>query len=66
MADPKCPECAISGVEHIISKDSVEKAKTRQPWFVIIHCSNCGYVYNTIAKHTFAMPVTPKFVLPGK
>ncbi|MDA1075322.1 MAG: hypothetical protein O3A63_11260 [Proteobacteria bacterium] len=51
-------------MEHIVSKDSVEKSKTRQPWFVVIHCDGCGYVYGAIAKHTFAQAVTAKFVLP--
>lgn len=64
MAAPKCPECGITGIEHIVSQDSVEKSKTRQPWFVVIHCAACGHVYDVIAKHTFALPVTAKFVLP--
>ena len=52
------------GVDHIVSTPSKERSRAKQPWFYIIHCANCGYVYNTISKHTFSQPVSPKFVLP--
>ena len=65
MADPKCPGCGVEGVDHIISKDSKEKSKTRQPWFVVIHCDACGHVYNVLAKHVFSVPVAPKLTLPN-
>jgi uncharacterized Zn finger protein len=64
MADPKCPECGLQGIEHIVSRESVERSRTRQPWFLVVHCDGCGHVYNVIAKHTFAQPVTPRLVLP--
>jgi uncharacterized Zn finger protein len=64
VAEPKCPECAIRGIEHIISRESVERSRTRQPWFLVVHCAVCGHVYDIIAKHTFAQPVTPRLVLP--
>ena len=64
MAEPKCPECAAVGVEHIVSKDSAERSKTKQPWFQVIHCDQCGHVYDVVAKHIFSLPVTPKLVLP--
>ena len=64
MAEPVCPNCQIAGVEHIVSKDSAERSKTKQPWFLIVHCDNCGHVYNIIAKHTFSQPVTPRLTLP--
>jgi hypothetical protein len=55
----------VSGIEHIVSTDSVERSKTKQPWFLIIHCNKCGHVYGVVAKHTFSQPVTPKLTLPG-
>ncbi len=64
MAEPKCPQCGVEGVEHIISKDSKQRSKTRQPWFLIVHCDQCGHVYEILAKHVFQIPVIPKFVLP--
>ena len=64
MAEPTCPNCQIAGVEHIVSKDSAERSKTKQPWFLIVHCDGCGHVYNIIAKHTFSQPVTPRLTLP--
>ena len=65
MAEPRCPNCDVVGVEHIISKDSQEKSKTKQPWFVVIYCDACGHVYDVLAKHVFSVPVTPKLTLPG-
>jgi uncharacterized Zn finger protein len=65
MAEPQCPSCEISGMSHIVSKDSVERSKTKQPWFLAIHCDSCGHVYGVLAKHTFSQPVTPKLTLPS-
>jgi uncharacterized Zn finger protein len=65
MAEPQCPGCEISGMSHIVSKDSVERSKTKQPWFLVIHCDSCGHVYGVLAKHTFSQPVTPKLTLPS-
>ena len=64
MAEPTCPKCNITGVEHIVSKDSAERSKTRQPWFLVVHCDGCGHVYDIIAKHIFSQPITPKLTLP--
>lgn len=64
MAQPKCPSCQTPGIEHIVSKDSAERSRTKQPWFVVIHCDACGHVYNVLAKHVFSVPVTPKLTLP--
>ncbi len=63
MAEPKCPECQVSGVDYIVAKTSRQRSKTKQPWFLIVHCDNCGYVYDILAKHVFQIPVTPKFIL---
>ena len=64
MAEPTCPSCRAVGIEHIVSRDSNEKSKTKQPWFVVVHCDACGHVYNVLAKHVFTVPVTPKLTLP--
>ena len=64
MSEPRCPSCDVAGVEHIVSKDSKEKSRTKQPWFVVIHSSACGHVYDVLAKHVFSVPVTPKLTLP--
>ena len=64
MAEPKCPECAVEGVSYIVSTESEERSKTKQPWFLVVHCNQCGHIYDVVAKHVFSMPVTPKLVLP--
>ncbi|MCR9258386.1 MAG: transcriptional regulator [Pseudomonadaceae bacterium] len=64
LAQPKCPDCSVSGSEHIISTPSTERSRAKQPWFYIIHCDTCGHVYNTLSKHSFTQAVTPNFVLP--
>jgi uncharacterized Zn finger protein len=64
IAQPKCPDCAVAGSEHIVSTPSRERSKAKQPWFYIIHCDSCGHVYNTLSKHSFTQAVTPNFVLP--
>ncbi len=64
MAEPTCPSCGAAGIEHIVSKDSAERSKTRQPWFIIVYCDACGHIYNVLAKHVFSQPVTPKLSLP--
>ncbi len=64
MAQPKCPECGIQGMEHIVSRESVERSRTRQPWFLVVHCDGCGHVYDVIAKHVFSQNVPPRLVLP--
>lgn len=61
---PRCPACGISGIEHIVSRESVERSRTRQPWFLVVHCAACGHVYQILAKHVFSQPVTPRLVLP--
>jgi hypothetical protein len=54
----------VAGVEHLASKDSVERSRTKDPWFIVVYCDNCGYVYDVVAKHTFTQPTTPRFVIP--
>lgn len=64
MAEPTCPNCGASGVEHMVSKQSVERSKSGQPWFVVIYCEHCGHVYDVIAKHVFAQAAQARLVLP--
>lgn len=51
MAEPKCPECSISGMEHIVSQDSKERARDQRAWFQVAYCNNCGHIYGVFAKH---------------
>ncbi len=53
MAEPKCPSCDAVGLEQIVSKESVERAKQGNPWFHVTHCDNCGHVYGVFTKHVF-------------
>jgi ribosomal protein S27E len=52
-------------MSHIVSKESAERSKTKQPWFLVVHCDQCGHIYGVLAKHTFSQPVTPKLTLPN-
>jgi len=56
MAEPKCPACSIEGIEHIVSKDSQEKARDNRAWFQVAFCDNCGHIYGVFAKHTMTHP----------
>ena len=53
MADPKCPECAASGIETIASTPSKERSRENTPWFFVAHCDECGHVYGVFTKHVF-------------
>ena len=50
MSEPKCPECEVVGVEHIVSVDSKEQNGVGDAWFNIAHCEKCGHVYGVFAK----------------
>ena len=65
MAEPRCPSCDAEGMEHIVSKESRERSRNKQPWFLVVHCDACGHVYGVISKHMFTQPTAPKFVLPA-
>lgn len=64
MAEPTCPKCGIEGVEHIVTKESVERSRTKQPWFLVVYCTSCGHVYDVLAKHVFSQPIAPRLTLP--
>jgi hypothetical protein len=50
VAAPKCPECKISGLEHIVSQDSDQKGSKRNAWFQVVSCDECGHIYGVFAK----------------
>tara|TARA_B100001113_G_C20704810_1_gene446743 strand:- start:146 stop:346 length:201 start_codon:yes stop_codon:yes gene_type:complete len=66
MAEPKCPDCGVQGIEQIVSGESEERSRNRQPWFLVVYCRSCGHVYGVVAKHVFSQPVPPKLVLPDR
>lgn len=47
---PKCPDCGVRGIEHIVSEDSNEQSKGGDPWFNVAFCAKCGHVYGIFAK----------------
>ena len=61
--EPRCPSCNVVGIEHFVTRDSVEVSRSRDPWFVVVHCDQCGHVYNVLAKHVFTQATTPHFVI---
>lgn len=66
-AAPKCPSCQKSGLEHIISHDSVEMSEWGQPYFQVAACGACGHVYGVFAKRVYArtQPDKPETPLPA-
>lgn len=59
-AQPKCPSCEIQGLEHIVSKRSVEEAQNGDAWFNIAYCDECGHVYGIFNKVVHE-PTVPSF-----
>lgn len=48
-AEPKCPQCAVTGVDHIVSRKG-GTSPTRGKQFIlspfnVIFCAECGHVY---------------------
>ncbi len=64
IAEPTCPQCSIKGIQHIVSRPSVERSRAQEPWFFVVFCSDCGHVYNVLAKHVVSQRTAPRFVLP--
>ena len=64
MADPKCPQCQVEGIQFIVSKDSEEKSRQGMAWFSVIHCNQCGHVYDIMTKHVFTPIRSNKLVIP--
>jgi uncharacterized Zn finger protein len=66
MAEPRCPSCDVEGLEHIVSKNSLEKAQNGRPWFNVVHCDACGHVYGVFAKHVLGARSGPQLVVPER
>lgn len=68
MAEPKCPDCGVGGMAHIISEVSDLKSKGGDAWFEVAFCDQCGHVYGVFAKHVLShemhIPV-PRINIPG-
>lgn len=52
MAEPKCPDCGVKGLEHIVSEDSDEKSESGTAWFNIAFCDECGHVYGVFNNYS--------------
>ncbi len=63
MAQPKCPDCGVVGVKHLVATDSSEKSRDGKAWFNIVHCGRCGHVYGVFAKHVFGPRGGPQLVV---
>lgn len=66
MAEPKCPNCDIHGIENIVSTPSHEKSRRGEPWFFVAHCDQCGHVYSVFARHVIAQGTGPTLVVPER
>lgn len=68
MAEPKCPQCNVEGIEHIVSKDSNERSRGNTAWFNVAYCNECGHIYGVFAKHVIGGGKSSgvQFVLPEK
>jgi len=64
-AQPKCPECGVQGIEHFVSTRSDQESQSGSPWFFVVHCDNCGHVYDIIAKHVFTKNSTKVLIDRG-
>jgi hypothetical protein len=59
MAEPNCPKCGTHGLDKIVSSGSSEESKGGDPWFNVVHCSECGHVYGVFAKHVISHEIKP-------
>jgi len=48
---PKCPECGLVGIDHIVSAPSRQDSKGGHAWFEVAYCDGCGHIYTVFAKH---------------
>ncbi len=51
-AQPVCPSCKIEGKNHIANTPSDQKAPGGMSKFEIIHCDECGHIYNVFPNFT--------------
>ncbi|VVE59182.1 hypothetical protein PAN31117_05277 [Pandoraea anapnoica] len=47
---PKCPDCGVLGIQHIVSTPSEQQSSAGDTWFEVAHCNSCGHVYGAFAK----------------
>ncbi len=59
MAEPKCPECGVQGINHIVSEKSNQQSKGGDAWFEVAYCDGCGHVYGVFPKHVLSHEVKP-------
>ncbi|MDH1697809.1 hypothetical protein N5I05_04480 [Acinetobacter johnsonii] len=50
IAEPKCPDCRVQGLQFIVSSESKQASKGGDAWFEVVHCSQCGHTYGVFAK----------------
>ena len=62
-AEPTCPSCSVAGIQHFASKESMERSRSRDPWFIVVYCDNCGHVYDVVAKHVFTQSATARLFM---
>ena len=63
MAEPKCPDCGVVGVSHLVTTDSQEKSRDGKALFNIVYCDGCGHVYGVFANHVFGPRGGPQLVV---
>lgn len=63
MAEPKCPECGVTGIDQIVAADSSERSRDGKAWFNVAYCKACGHVYGIFAKHIFGGRSGPQLVV---
>lgn len=62
-AEPRCPSCSVQGTHNLVSAESEERSKGRDPWFFVVHCKMCGHIYGVFPKHVFTQSTGPRLVL---
>lgn len=60
MAEPKCPDCSVQGIDYIVTVGSKQEFPDEKPYFNVAHCNNCGHVYGVFAKHVFSYSSNPQ------
>jgi uncharacterized Zn finger protein len=50
MVNLQCPNCGTSGIENVVSGNSVRKSKDGDIRFHIVYCMLCGYIYGVFGK----------------
>lgn len=66
-AEPKCPDCGVTGIEKIVSEESDARSKGGDAWFEVASCYDCGHVYGVFPKvvHSPTMQLPTLGNVPG-